>query len=120
MVEVQDKLSGRRSGRSSSLISSSDHQRRSTGSVPVVLPHLVAAMAPPGPALSGSLGVMVDELSSLVLIVVIPTAFWCGTVNAVRSLLGLDTSAAALSCLALAIAGFLLIIRASLTIDRSV
>jgi hypothetical protein len=61
-----------------------------------------------------------DEIASLLLIVVVPTAFWCGIIVAIRSLIGLETGGAGLSCVGLAIAGFLLIIRASLMIDRSV
>jgi hypothetical protein len=111
MVEVQDKTAG--------LISSSDAKLGSPGSVPIVLPDLVAAMAPAAPMLARTLQRLASELTSFVLIVVMPTVFWCGTINGVRSLFGLNTSTTALSCLALVIAGFLLMIRASLMIDRS-
>ena len=99
MIEVQDKPA-RLTG-----------QQRYTGSVPAVLPRLL----PPAPASSA----LANEIGSLLLVVVMPTAFWCSAINAVRSLLGLETGVAALSCTGLAIAGFLLIIRASLMIDRS-
>jgi hypothetical protein len=102
MVEVQDK--------SAPLVA-----HRTTGSVPVVLPSLTAAITPTVP----SLAACANELFSITLIVVLPTLFWCAIISAVRSLIGLETSFAALSFGGLLIAGFLLIVRASLMIDRS-
>ncbi len=109
MVEAQDKPVGL----APNLVS----DRRITGSVPAVIPKLLSSRAMASvAALAPSL---YDEIASLLLIVLIPAAFWCGVIIAVRSLFGLETSSASLSCIGLVIAGFLLIIRASLVIDRS-
>jgi hypothetical protein len=59
------------------------------------------------------------DIASLVLIVVAPTAFWSATLIGVRSLFGWDTSFVALACMGLVIGTFLLMIRASLAMDRS-
>jgi hypothetical protein len=102
MIKVQDKPAGLATA-----------PRHTTGSVPVILPRLL----PPQRGLTET--ALSNELGSVLLIVVMPTLFWCAVINGVRSLLGLDTSLAVLGCAAAAIAGFLLIIRASLMIDRS-
>lgn len=83
------------------------------GSVPVILPRLL----PPAqtPSVIGS-----RNLCSLFLIVVMPTAFWCALINAVRSFMDLETGTVAMTCIALVIGGFLMIVRSSLMIDRSV
>jgi hypothetical protein len=118
MVEVQDKPAG--------IISHLGGDRRGSGSVPAVRPPLLPSRAMPNAATlsptlsSGFSPTFYDEIASLLLIVVVPTAFWCGIIVAIRSLIGLETGGAGLSCVGLAIAGFLLIIRASLMIDRSV
>jgi hypothetical protein len=98
MIEVQSKPSRR-----------SPH----SGSVPVVMPQMLSSHASTTASLT-------HDIASLMLIVVVPTVFWCAVLSSVRSLLGWDTSFAALACVGLLIAGFLLVIRASLTIDRSI
>jgi hypothetical protein len=105
MIEMQDK--------SSRLVP----QLHSTGSVPVVMPHMLASHVDAASGLTPS--TLAYDIASLLLIVVAPTAFWCAVLCGVRSLLGWDTSSAALTCVALLIGGFLLIIRASLAMDRS-
>ena len=87
----------------------------SAGSVPVILPGLTKVMAP---AVRSLADVAID-IASIALIVAVPTLFWCGVFHAVRSMFGLETSWAALSVVGMLIAGFLLIVRASLMIDRS-
>jgi hypothetical protein len=113
MIGVQDKPAV--------LAAHAGGDRCSAGSVPAVMP-LLQAGARSTSAMSNSAilsPTLYDEIASLLLIVVAPAAFWCGIIVAVRSLIGLETSNAALSCIGLVIAGFLLVIRASLMIDRS-
>jgi hypothetical protein len=109
MVEVQDKSVG-----SMATYRNSDSAaQRSTGSVPVVPPGLLAAHVVSSPSN------LWFDVTSVLLIVVIPTVFWCAVVSGARWLLGWDTSMLALSCVGIVIAGFLVIVRASLAMDRS-
>jgi hypothetical protein len=85
---------------------------RGQGSVPAVLPPLL-----PEPMQTPA--ALYDEAGSLLLIVLLPTAFWCGVISGITHWLGGDIGLTMLSCVALVLAGFLLIVRASLTIDRS-
>jgi hypothetical protein len=91
-------------------------QQRNTGSVPAILPRLQV----PGIMRPAHYSALFNEICSVVLVVVLPSVFWCAVISAGRSLLGLETGAAVLSCVGLVIAGFLMVVRASLTIDRSV
>jgi hypothetical protein len=100
MIQVQDK--------SSRLAP----QLRGSGSVPAVMPQMLSSQADTTSSLP-------YDIASLVLIVVAPTAFWCATLIGLRSLFGWDTSFAALACMGLVIGTFLLMIRASLAMDRS-
>jgi hypothetical protein len=109
MVEVQDKHSGLAHQRLSTGLTV---QRGGSGSVPAVLPNLLPSRSPVGSSLN-------SDIASLLLIVVVPTGFWCALFCGVRSLIGLDTSVAALTLVGLVISAFLLIIRASLAMDRS-
>jgi hypothetical protein len=102
MIEVQDKTSAAMATAS----------RMPTGSVPAILPCRSTAVGSVSAA-------AVCSVNSLLLIVVLPTAFWVAVVSAIRSLLGLETGSVAIACIVLVIAGFLTIVRASLMIDRS-
>jgi hypothetical protein len=93
---------------------------RNAGSVPSVMPPVRPQLLPPAetsnyPALRRS----VDELSSFLLIVVVPSAFWMGLTAAIAWCASVDVSHTALISFGLAIATFLAVIRASLVVDRS-
>ena len=104
MIDVQNKPS--------SLVPLHGGTLQSVGSVPAVRPQSAARPSSP-------LALLSDEIFSVMLIVVVPTLFWCAMISGAASLMGAEIGMAALGCIALVIAGFLAIIRASMMIDRS-
>jgi sorbitol-specific phosphotransferase system component IIC len=96
------------------------HFRRPESSLPCISAGSVPLVPPkPQPSHPDAATELPHTIASLLLIVVMPTAFWCAVLVGVRSLLGWETSSVAVSCVALVIAGFLLIIRASLAMDHT-
>jgi hypothetical protein len=104
MIDVQNKPS--------SLVPLHSATLHNAGSVPAIRPE-------PSASPSSLFAMLSDEIFSVMLIVVVPTAFWCAMISGAASLLGAEIGMATLGCIALAIAGFLAIIRASMMIDRS-
>jgi hypothetical protein len=83
-----------------------------TGSVPNVPPQLL----PTAMVRAAS----TFDLGSLLLIVALPSLFWCGVIAVVASLSSYDIATAPLAVVGAVLASFLAIIRASLMIDRSI
>jgi hypothetical protein len=80
------------------------------GSVPTVLPSLLPTAA--------RLESFCYGIASFLLIVVVPSAFWCGVVYGLAKLLAYDIGLVPLAVLGGVLVTFLTIIRASLTINR--
>jgi hypothetical protein len=104
MIDVQNKPS--------SLVPLRSAGSQSAGSVPAVRPG-------PSARPSGSFATLSDDIFSIMLIVVVPTTFWCAMIAGAAALFGTGIGSTALACVGLAIAGFLAVIRASMMIDRS-
>jgi hypothetical protein len=97
--------------RSQGMVEVQDKQVVSSGSVPAVLPTLLATIPTRAAA--------THDVASILLIVALPSLFWCGVIAGVAALSSYDVTTAPIAFVGALLACFLIVIRASLMIDRS-